>query len=105
MVSDEEGENAAAATAAAGGTEDVSLASLAQGLCLDGVPVLEALSSPEPPRSPAECAECQALKQRITALEQEISELTQQQLALVQECATYKGQIGILEQFASFAKK
>ena len=93
----------------AGNTLDMSLASLAQGLCLDGIPGLGTFPSPEAaqgaPRSPAECASCQALKQRVAELEQEISELTQQQLALVQECATYKGQIGILEQFASFAKK
>lgn len=87
-------------------TQDVSLASLARELSLDGLgtfPSPEAV--PGAARSPGECAECQALKQRVAVLEQEISELTQQQLVLVQECATYKGQIGILEQFASFAKK
>ena len=87
-------------------TQDVSLASLARELSLDGLgtfPSPEAVSGAA--RSPGECAECQALKQRVAVLEQEISELTQQQLVLVQECATYKGQIGILEQFASFAKK
>lgn len=90
-------------------TGDVSLAALAQALSLDGIPGLDTFPGPEAvpgaARSPAECAACQALKQRVAALEHEIAELTQQQLALVQECATYKGQIGILEQFASFAKK
>lgn len=87
----------------------MSLAALAQALSLDGIPGLDTFPGPEAvpgaARSPAECAACQALKQRVAALEHEIAELTQQQLALVQECATYKGQIGILEQFASFAKK